>query len=289
MSTACKYNNGRSMPVDFSNGFSFVTGCFNLILLKQGYLSLLCGQSRIIANGPSLICLSGKEEVALGAAKGSVSSLAFAPSFMNVHLNYELIYSKDYPSISEQHLFPTFDIFLHRSDAYGGVLPLGDISLTRFGQLFDRIALQLFKQPTMKWSCKVRSELFILFDMAEFNLNLLENGSNEISDMLESIHSVIDTNLSLLGLFKQYNTTATTMSRKFKKYFGVTAINYVLDLRLTLCSYVLAFTDITATDIAESYEFFDSTYFARMFKRKFSCSPYDFRVQKRTERDALLR
>ena len=289
MGTKCKYAKERYMPVNHVSGFSYTAGCLNLILLKRGYLSFYDGHSRVYLNGPSLICLLGEEDIVTGPADGEIVSISFAPSFMNVHLNYALIKSDDYPAIATEHLFPDFKIFLHRSEAYAGVLPLGELSLNRFCVLFDRINLQLKEQPTIKWSCKARSELFLALDIAGFNLDLLENGRTDISELLEEIHTRIDTNLSLLGLFKQYGTTAPTVSRKFKRFCGGTAIGYVLDLRLRLCSYVLAFTDIIVNDIAESYEFNDSTYFARMFKRKYKETPHDFRTQKRIARDYKLR
>ncbi|HBR31759.1 MAG TPA: hypothetical protein DD733_06710 [Clostridiales bacterium] len=289
MDTKCKYNKGRFVSVGITDGFSYSPGQFNIILLKKGYLSLKCGNNRLIANGPSLISLYGTEEVTLGALKGSVASFNFAPQFINIHLSSRLLSSEDYLSIAAEHLFPSFRIFTHHSDAYGGVLPLGETSSQRMNVLFDRISVLTSKQPTFKWSCKVRSEIFLILDLAEFNLSTFESGGNELSDMLESIHAKIDTNLSLLSLFKTYNTTAPTVSRKFKKLFGTTAINYVLNLRLTLCSCVLAFTDINVNEIAESYEFNDSTYFARMFKRQFGLAPLDFRIKKRSDRDNNLK
>ena len=288
MFTVCKYNKGRIVPVYISNSFRFVADRFNLILVKEGFLTLVSDKTRIIINGPSLISLTGKEVLSLGIVKGSITSLSFAPDLVNVHLNYELILSDMYSEIAQEHMFPSFDIFFKHTKLYGGVLPLEDISLRRLEELFDRISLQINEQPTHKWSCKVRSELFLVFDMADYILNLYENGSTEISDMLEAIHAKIDTNISLTGLLREYNTNATTVGRRFKKHFGVTPIKFVQDLRLQLCSYVLAFTDITVNDIADSYEFNDSTYFAKLFKRKYKMSPYDFRNRKRLLRDAKL-
>lgn len=288
MYTECKYYKGRTLPITISDGFQYIPGYFNLILLKQGYLSFNCGQNKIVCSGPSLICLSGNESVSIGALRGSVVSLSFASNFINVHLNDELINFQAYPIIAKEHLFPTFEIFLHRSEIYCGVLPLSEISKNRLNDLFSRMAVLLFEQPTFKWSCKARSELFLIFDIADFNMILLEKGNFDISNMLEAIHVEIDTNLSLLNMFKRFNTTAPTVSRKFKSHFGTTAIKYVLDLRLKLCSYVLAFTDINVNDIAVSYEFNDATYLARMFKKQYGISPYDFRTEKRIARDNYL-
>lgn len=289
MNTKCKYNKGRSVLVGITDGFLYTPGVFNLILLQQGYLSLQSDNNRIFINGPSLLCLSGNESVTLGMAKGTILSLSFAPQFINVHLNYKLIGADEYLQIAKKHLFPTFEIFTKRSASYGGVIPLSEVSTARMFELFIRIKILITQQPTVKWSCKTRSEMFLIFDLAEFNLNILENNNNEISGLLESIHAQIDTNLSLINLFKLHNTTAPTVSRKFKKEFGMTAINYVLSLRLSLCSYVLAFTDINVNEIAENYEFNDSTYFARMFKRQFGYTPCDFRIFKRTDSDNLLK
>lgn len=289
MNTMCKYNKGRSVPIGMSDSFSYTTGYFNMILLKKGYLSLNCGNTRYIINGPSLLCLPGDNPISMLYVKGEVASLSFAPQFINVHLNNHLIRTEQYAEIAKRHRFPTFDLFLHRSDIYGGVLPLNETSLKRATELFSRINVLLTVQPTFKWSCKTRAEIFQLFDIANFNLELLENGGSDISDLLEAIHAKIDTNLSLVSLFKQFNTTAPTVSRKFKIQLGMTAINYVLSLRLNLCSYVLAFTDINVNEIAASYEFNDSAYFARMFKRQFGLTPNDYRVEQRAARDELLK
>ncbi|OGO87362.1 MAG: hypothetical protein A2Y15_06290 [Clostridiales bacterium GWF2_36_10] len=289
MYTECKYFKGRNIPITINDGFLYLPDYFNMIFLKQGYLVLNFDKKIIVCNGPSLICLSGKETIINSHIRGSVVSLAFAPKFVNLHLNYNVICSKSYKKIAKEHLFPTFDIFFKHTDIYNGVLPLSHISFKRLTDLFSRIAIQLEEQPIFKWSCKARSELFLIFDMADINLWLLENEGVDIGEMLESIHAEIDTNLSLLNMFKKFNTSAPTVSRKFKNYFGKTAMNYVLNLRLMLCSYVLAFTDININDIAVSYEFNDSTYFSRMFKKHFGISPYDFRTVKRIESDTFLK
>ena len=59
--------------------------------------------------------------------------------------------------------------------------------------------------------------------------------------------------------------------------YGLSAKQYIMDLRLTEAKRLLAFSDLTAAEIAYRVGFEDASYFTRQFRQRTQLTPSDFR------------
>ncbi|MBQ6781308.1 MAG: helix-turn-helix transcriptional regulator, partial [Treponema sp.] len=69
----------------------------------------------------------------------------------------------------------------------------------------------------------------------------------------------------------------TDLNKLFKKETGMTAIKYLIDLRLRIARSLLKDTDLPVERIAEQTGFSDSTHLERLFKQKYQMSPGEAR------------
>ena len=70
-----------------------------------------------------------------------------------------------------------------------------------------------------------------------------------------------------------------TVSNAFKKYLGVTLLEYVVDLRLEYAAELLTNTNQTALEISSTVGYDSFSYFIKQFKRKYRSTPLQYRLQ----------
>ena len=69
------------------------------------------------------------------------------------------------------------------------------------------------------------------------------------------------------------------LCRLFKKYYNITPISFVNDLKLNYCANMLMNTDLSILDISIDAGYDSLSYFYSIFKAKFGTSPSNFRKQ----------
>ncbi len=84
-------------------------------------------------------------------------------------------------------------------------------------------------------------------------------------------------NLSLTQLASRIHLAPAYLSRKFKEYFGVSPLNYVILLRLNNAALCLRNHQLSIKEVAELSGYSDSLYFSRIFKRYMGKSPEMYR------------
>lgn len=82
----------------------------------------------------------------------------------------------------------------------------------------------------------------------------------------------LDTLAALVNLDKSY------MIRLFKASFGVSPIEYLIDLRLNHARTLLVNTDMTVGEIAAECGYNSSSFFVSSFGKKFGCTPGAYRT-----------
>jgi len=70
----------------------------------------------------------------------------------------------------------------------------------------------------------------------------------------------------------------SSLLREFCKEVGETPINYLINLRLEKAAKMLRETSESITQISYLVGFHDSNYFSKMFRRKYSCCPRDYKA-----------
>ena len=81
-------------------------------------------------------------------------------------------------------------------------------------------------------------------------------------------------------IIKDLNYDKSYLCRTFKKYMGCTMTDYLNDIRLKQAAFQLLYTDKTIASICTEIGFSSISYFNKVFKRKYSMAPNNFRKQK---------
>lgn len=84
-------------------------------------------------------------------------------------------------------------------------------------------------------------------------------------------------NISIRNLADACLLSESRFSHLFREVTGMTALQYINDLRISKAAVLLGSTDCDIGEIAARTGFRDSAYFSRMFRRSCGCSPSDYR------------
>lgn len=132
---------------------------------------------------------------------------------------------------------------------------------------------------------KIKADLYQLFYLlfSHFfkceseHIGIKDSTTNNIKTVLDYIsenymHPItIDELASTVNLSKHY------FMRFFKKYMGMTCIEYINDYRLNIAANLLLTTRKQITSVAESIGVTNLSYFNRIFKKKYNMTPKEYR------------
>jgi AraC family L-rhamnose operon regulatory protein RhaS len=165
-------------------------------------------------------------------------------------------------------------------------------SSVRVRELLVSIRRELAEQETGWWPCRARSYLtellFLIVQLQDAdrqrpltnNVDLLPEPltvSPEFKPLLDFIMRFYNTKLSLDDIAREFGTNRTSLNRQFRAETGMTAIAYLIDLRLRIASAMLVNTDLTVSEITERVGIGDISHFERIFRQKYLMSPRSYR------------
>ncbi len=115
---------------------------------------------------------------------------------------------------------------------------------------------------------------------------LAKKNNKDYIDVAQTIADYIDTNLdsdlSVRELATRVYVSPDHLTRTFKKKFGKTVTDYILDKRMTLAGELLKREDLTVTMVSDSVGFGNYSFFTEQFKKVYGMTPreYQKRVRK---------
>ena len=123
--------------------------------------------------------------------------------------------------------------------------------------------------------------------LAEYieNNNLLEGTSRSIGQLTKDyIKKNLSHKITLADLSWNLHFSTVTLTEHFKKEFGMTITEYILQKRMRKAAQMLlGDMGLSVKDISEACGFADIEYFSRSFKQYYGISPSTYRKQKRNE------
>lgn len=143
---------------------------------------------------------------------------------------------------------------------YGYISESGTIDQC-FDAILNHIHVYLCEQP---YESKTNNELFI----------------NSIFDFIQN--SYFDTNLSSQMIAEYFGLSNRYLMKKFKTLTGVSLNEYITDLRLKMAAALLRDTDSSISSIADQVGIDNLSYFYRLFKKNYGCTPKEFRDNEET-------
>ena len=90
----------------------------------------------------------------------------------------------------------------------------------------------------------------------------------------------LDHKITLTDISRRLHCSTVTLTETFRREFGMTIMQYVLEERMRLARHLLGSTALSIGSVAERCGFPDVEYFSRCFKQKEGCSPSEWRKNK---------
>jgi AraC family cel operon transcriptional repressor len=129
--------------------------------------------------------------------------------------------------------------------------------------------------------------LIKLFGYFRNNTVLEEEKKNEyptwLNDLLQQMNMSQLYKEGLPSIMSMFNYNKSYMCNIFKKYMGVTMTDYLNDLRLSYAASQIKLTNSSILYISHEAGFSSISYFNKLFKKKYRCTPKKFKHSPKTE------
>lgn len=166
-----------------------------------------------------------------------------------------------------------------------------------YQSIFDILSKvwNLLYSEASDYEIKVRNDLSILFCILnQFQKNIKETIPKKMQNylpekrvqiLLDYIHTHYKNKITIEELAKTASISKTEVLRCFKAIMGLSPIRYLNSYRLQRAAHMLINTEKSIQEIAENCGFDDNSYFSKLFKKKYSVTPHDYRFQKSSRRE----
>ena len=105
----------------------------------------------------------------------------------------------------------------------------------------------------------------------------ITNKSRRIEIAFQFMRSNYEKDVTLQDISRQVNMTEVSFSRFIKKRTGLTFIESLNNIRLGHASRLLIDTSMNIAEVSFKCGFNNLSYFNRVFKKKYGCTPKEFR------------
>ncbi|MBC6309843.1 helix-turn-helix transcriptional regulator [Listeria sp. FSL L7-1582] len=103
------------------------------------------------------------------------------------------------------------------------------------------------------------------------------NPSKKMAQIKEWIRVNISNEMTITTVAEHFNLSADYLSRLFKKELGYNLRDYIIQLKISVAKVLLVQTQLPLKTIADLAYFNEDKYFIRMFKKKTSLTPNQYR------------
>ena len=269
---------------------------FLLIILSKGRLEFNIDGQKITATAPAFLCFDESENpVLISKTKAQYTCIYFHPTFLNVNMTFELLRSNSYNDIASTHDMFLLKPFINKEY----VIPIIDTGVEKIESSAEYMAKELTEQRDWYWSCRGRSYFMEIIIALERMYGLIGYGlthkksdttpiikNSKLRNAVLYIESHYGDSITLSDISANAGINHTTLTSLMKEELGCTAIEYLMQYRITIAKKQLGFTDVPIKDIANMVGFKTVQHFNRIFKEITGATPAEFRktaVQKRKD------
>ena len=269
---------------------------FLLIILSKGRLEFNIDGQKITATAPAFLCFDESENpVLISKTKAQYTCIYFHPTFLNVNMTFELLRSNSYNDIASTHDMFLLKPFINKEY----VIPIIDTGVEKIETSAEYMAKELTEQRDWYWSCRGRSYFMEIIIALERMYGLIGYGlthkksdttpiikNSKLRNAVLYIESHYGDSITLSDISANAGINHTTLTSLMKEELGCTAIEYLIQYRITIAKKQLGFTDVPIKDIANMVGFKTVQHFNRIFKEITGATPAEFRktaVQKRKD------
>lgn len=101
-----------------------------------------------------------------------------------------------------------------------------------------------------------------------------------ISNCVSYINSHVQKKLTLSILAGICNVSERWLSKCFRKEVGVSIPDYINNIKLQRSTQLLLYSNATIEEISDFFSFSNQSYYTKLFKEKYSCTPLEYRNNK---------
>lgn len=159
------------------------------------------------------------------------------------------------------------------------------VLLTRIAQLIkwrykeiQKIERQNEKLPEIQTSDSKTINDTVVSDEPKVVLSIEDKHFMERVDYIIASH-LADDDFNVTTMADQMNIGRTTFFGRFRKLAGMSPNKYILKARMERAHQLLTDTDMTISEVGYEVGIMDSSYFYRLFKKKYGVSPSQYRKQ----------
>ncbi len=159
--------------------------------------------------------------------------------------------------------------------------------------------IDIYNEKPVFFELKLRSELYHLFhilfqyyfEVEPHETVIKDNTTRNIKKILDYISENYMKSITIDELADSINLSKHYFMRFFKKYMGMTCIEYINDYRLNVASNLLLTTSMQITEVSTSIGITNLSYFNRIFKKKYHMTPKEYRynVDNRVDNQVVKR
>ncbi|MGG4455843.1 AraC family transcriptional regulator [Brevibacillus porteri] len=124
--------------------------------------------------------------------------------------------------------------------------------------------------------------LFYQFVHETFHQLQMTSRDIAVPELAEQIAAYIHVHyrqaISMKALSNQFRYSSHYLSRVFKRKYGVSPLEYLVQIRVNRAKALLVKADVTIREIAESVGYMDMYYFSRLFKKQTGVTPAQFKM-----------
>lgn len=260
-----------SIPLDFTIVPAHWHNDMEIIYIKKGRGTITVDLKPFqVSNGDIIVVPPGQ--------------LHSIEQFSDYSMEYENIIFKLSMLMAPQGDICTEDFF--QPLKHGKLLP--DTRYTKESPLYpdlshclDRIDM-ICRDFSPGYQLAVKGQLFTFFYELSKSLHSdIPRKSNKSLDRLKGLLKYVETNyqekISIADAARICSFSQSHFMKFFKASMGVSFIDYLNDYRITMASRLLTSSSDTIANIATETGFENLSYFNRVFKRKYRCTPTEFR------------
>lgn len=123
------------------------------------------------------------------------------------------------------------------------------------------------------------SDIYDVLPKMKSNEAVVNEDLHRVQKMMTCIHKGYAGDLGLDEICKAGGVGKTKATELFGEYINMTPVEYLVNYRLELAAKLLSSTKDSVLNIALATGFSDSSYFARIFRKRVGCSPLEYREQ----------
>lgn len=177
-----------------------------------------------------------------------------------------------------------FTPFLDDKVSYPNILKPEDNGYKSIKECIDKLFL-CYEEKNEFFELQLKSYLFELFytlfkecfEIHDYSTKIKDDTTNDIKAILEYIKINYMNPISIKDLANVVNFSEHYFMKFFKKYMGMTCVDYINEYRLKIATNLLETTDMSIMEIAVKVGVNNISYFNRIFKKKFNLTPKEYR------------